>query len=842
MRKIFVALIVITSFAASSPAWASWPGFKVLHRRPSRSDMTDQVRGLFGLQKVEYYPALVEDLSSDDVEDAQNSPHRALAVKIEQRLNDIARAYEKEGFAPPSQKLTAMVMDVDGSKKYAVYLWDFDGNPEPPGGLDVSARLRNAGGCSDIPQWLEVDPDDWSQSEIEGQGLYNTLAHELFHAIQGTYDKTYGSLRVCGHAIGKGDLGVMVEGGADGAANYLTSRRFPDRFKNSTDRKTLGGFPYRYAFFSPPNGAEYYTNSFWRFLAEKYGGLEYMEHLLKREIKENPTDQDRIKWLDEGLRSYEPIKNSKDSLYTLFPSAVTEIYSYVPGRYESYEEAVWISDLTSKKDNCQRGSSSDGRPVEIVLHRMAPISARCVEIEWGHFEEPVELHIEAIAGSESVADQLHLGMAKLTSDGRTEYCWDWSRRGGGKAGKDSCLEEKLYVQSGPTPTKFAKTWVLDQETFQKAGSARLIIANIAPPPTHDHPDAPGPQGTVLAGGVVLRYGVARTETERGLGKLFPPKPSSPLGLLGGSFRRNPFDIQPRKEFPTVASLSPTVPPQNELPSGDDPRQLLYGIQKRMAMNMPDMPNMFSFVVEEDVPNGKRYTVSPGQRYDLGDEGPFQGVVGVDVQEGQENLISSMLCQGDDAKPGIIGQVVRSNELELRISVSTNLCKLTYQEQSIPGVAGPTVVRIPAPPPYPVVDHLDAVIILPFGWRYFAKTAPQDIVTAGVAIYMARYGGRMEGVPAIKAIMDQALGGTSAGSSPSGASGGIGGSLGGGGCADPWVWTGTCSCCCAELARIKELRKRRKELTPQEQKERDEIRLCALSCTQQYIQCRMNEKK
>ena len=321
-------------------------------------------------------------------------------------------------------------------------------------------------------------------------------------------------------------LSTIAEGGAEGAGEYLTSQEFNDRhtrLPSSTPlnkrRKILGGFPYRYAFFKTPVGAYYYTNSFWRFLAEKYRGLGHMKHLLQQEVLD-PSDRGRIKWLDEGLRSYIPIKISNNWLYTLFPAAVTEIYSYVPGRYESYEEEVWVSDLTNKQ-GCQGPLklAPASNTEKLVLKLLPPISARCVDIEWEQFDEEVELDIEAITGK-TVADQLHIGLAKLTTDGTPEYCWERSQKAA-KAGKASCLYEKPFVQTGPKPEKFAKKWMTEREAFQKAGSARLVIANIAPPPTPKHPK------TVAARGVELRIGIRHTKSNDG--KKLQPASATPTG-------------------------------------------------------------------------------------------------------------------------------------------------------------------------------------------------------------------------------------------------------------------------------------------------------------------------
>ena len=273
-------------------------------------------------------------------------------------------------------------------------------------------------------------------------------------------------------------------------------------------------------------------------------------------------------------------------------------------------------------------------------------------------------------------------------------------------------------------------------------------------------------------------------------------------------------------------------PQGGAPSQDDMRELLYGIQKGKVLDAPEMPNMFSFVLEEEGSEEKKYSVSPGQRYNLGDTGPFRGVVGVDDPGNQMALVSSMACPGNEKGPAVIGEVVRSDELELRLRINVDLCK-----------ADPMAMMQGATN-RPVVDHLDAEIILPFGWRYLAESAPSDIVTPGVEVYMARYHDRMGGVPGFQSATSKIPGGgggASSGISGSGG-GGAGGVLSSQGCSDPWVWPGTCTCCCAELARMKDLRRRKRRLTPEEQKVWEVIQSCPLSCAGQYVQCEMNQNR
>ena len=674
------------------------------------------------------------------------------------------------------------------------------------------------------------------RTRYDDRGLYTTLAHELFHGIQGAYDQKYKSMRYCDASkedLESGHIAPVLEGGAFAAGAYLASKNIkwpdrPDLFAKSDNRKLLGGFPYPYAFFKPGDAA-YFTNSFWRFLAEKYGGLGYMKHLLQQPLKVN-TVYGRIQWLAEGLRSYTPIKISKHWLYTLFPAAITEIYSYSPNRYKGAKERDWIYWLSNRED-CQGplklAPASNTKKLD--LNPLPPISARCVDIEWEQFDEEVELDIEAIT-SKTVADQLHIGLAKLTTDGEAQYCYDWSRKGGGEAGKASCLYEKPFVQTGPKPEKLAKKWMTEREAFQKAGSARLVIANIAPPPTEEHP------GTVEAKDVELRIGIRHTKSNDG--KKLQPASATPTVRtksfpLLGEIGQPPFGVPPERELALVASAVPFMP-QAGAPSQDDTRELLYGIQKGKPLDMKELPNMFSFQISES--GGKEYSVSPGipgDRYNLGFTGPIRGVVGLNDPDNQTALISSLFCAANNDGPVPIGKILRSDELELRVHIKTDLCRMDPMAMA----AGATDYS-------PVVDHLDAEIVLPFGWRYFAESAPQDIVTPGIKIYMARYHDRMGSVPGLQSITGMFSGGGSGGAS-GGAGGGGGGSGGGGpagsqGCSEPYVWTGTCTCCCAELARMSDLKNREKELTPAEQEESGALPFCALSCTQQYIECRTNK--
>lgn len=218
---------------------------------------------------------------------------------------------------------------------------------------------------------------------------------------------------------------------------------------------------------------------------------------------------------------------------------------------------------------------------------------------------------------------------------------------------------------------------------------------------------------------------------------------------------------------------------------------------------------------------REYRVRPDFTKPLqyGYTGPFYGVATIhDPAASGMSMISSQLCNPEHAGDPI-GKVLYVGEEQLKVHVKTDLCE----------------VKISITPPYAQaptkVDHLDAVIVLPFGWRYFRDKAPVDIVTPGVDIFISRYHTRMQELWGPQWPL---TGG------PTGTGGGSGGGPGGGGGPGPGSGSGSgsavnpgCDCSCEGFEKMKVLSKSR---DAESQKKLKEMSMCAMQCMSQWTAC------
>jgi hypothetical protein len=746
-------LVLLTNLAiAEAAAGANWPivDFKVIHGPPDNTVVPDPGGEPADSGILDQAGEILDELLGESEEDRLRAmADRAWSRLVEGFLGDAARRYAAEGLVAPSMPV---VVD-EGVRKYAVYLYDFPPNVDPRAG-----GFMNNFGCAlqGELQWMSINKASFVYTpegvdfeaggeRLDEKDLYITLAHELFHAIQGTYDSRYNSIRYCEEgSSAKSGRDVVLEGGAQGAAVYIASRRWPNLLKNRRDDMTLGKFEYSETFLSVKNGSDaaYLTGSFWRFLADRYDGLEYMDHLLRQPVEPGATHRQRGDWLDRGLESYDPIG---EHLYILYPHAMTEIGSYGGSRY-SLGQITWQGSLFQLCEKLELDPQAEG-PAEVLIEELKPIASRCLELRWKDFAKPRDLKIEAIVMSTGEADQLHLGMSSLSQGGREQFCWEWRERGGGQAGKDTCLYEKVFVQTGPQEDR-VKTWLTEPELFTGSGEATLVLSSIAPTPSQ----------TEVTRDVLFRVQFAKSIPGPGQEDLAPPtgqgaSPASGAGMGAG------------------------VP---------GTRSLLYGI--RPGAGPISMTDLSPIEVLEAGPDGavysgkRRYTIVPLPEPTIspGYTGPLRAIVGL---EDGDRVASNGLCA--DAGQSPVGQVLRADEKELRLQVNAAMCEY----------------KIGQMPPFPVTDHLRAQLILPFGWRYFAATTPRDLETPGIQIYMDRYHDRMAGVPEFQSILEMVgMGSGTGGGGDSG--GGSGGGSGSGGSVDSGG-SSKCDCSCEALAELQE---------------------------------------
>lgn len=763
---------------------SKWPTteFKVLHHDP-----IVPFAGTVPLDKVRewFRETLRERVMGKDMQAHKGVADMAWARLVEGYLHDIAMRYQEAGFEPPELR---MVED-GGKKKYLVYLVNINeslistiaGGPRGlAGGVPgLIHQLRDLTNWTDYivigrdhfqfeeDKDRELSPGRWRRNEVY---LYSTLAHELFHALQFTYDRKFGSLDM----IRKGAPGkeTMVEGMADGAAMYLVSIKFPGYLEKqeSTDR-VLGGFKYDIMFLTAEGLDAYYTRSFWFHVAERFGGVSVLERLLRRNLS-GLSMADRIRWLDEGLKNNPEIR---EGLYTIFPHFTTELASYGSGRYERVKPSEW---LRWTLGGCKFIEFNPQTEVEAnrVFEILGPIEAQCVETTWNGFPDDGQLQIEVIGKSREVVDQIHLGIAE--GDGN---CWkSRMRREPTERVKWTCTQEKLKVQTGPKEGKWAKTWELEAGGYGPSGRAVWVVSNIAVNPwegwSHDSvkPEAE-------ADGTIIRFGFARTETQ-------------------------------------AKKLGPPTAEHMRLPAVANTREATYGIRKNKPMRgSPPIPPITIPVGERneegEYESTREYKVMPAATPPItpGYTGPFYGMVTVhdpSLPHSGGNIMSTF-CDPSGKLP--IGRVLRAEEDQLKVHVKTDLCEMT----------------IGGAPPFPRVDHLDAIIVLPFGWRYFRDTAPVDEVTAGVQIFIDRYHERM----GERLGAQWPFGGAPSGGGPDGGSGPVGGT--GPGAGGAVTKKPECDCSCTAFNKMRELAGRN---DPESKETLKQMSVCSVQCMSQWMAC------
>ncbi|MFV2082691.1 MAG: hypothetical protein ACC669_12615, partial [bacterium] len=400
------------------------------------------------------------------------------------------------------------VIEQDGKKKYVVYLYDF----EDAVTLTIYVTPHDAGGfasayrCKGDPfTFIAIDKAVYSYRGKKVAGvaaekrLYATLAHELFHAVQFTYDIKFGSIGFCSgpidRVLGKGHSKVVTEGMAEGAAVYVTNQRWPEFLRKSESPKRVGLYLYRESFLeAQPDGKDgqrshYRTSSFWRNLAERFGGLAFLGHLLKQPIVKNPSSNEVQDWLQRGLKSWPQFGWG---MYTVFPAFLTELMASAGVRYGYWNEVNLVKEVF---DGCEGDLSgiipivlTPEEPVQKFFEQMInKVAGRCFVVRWRGFSAPIELEVEARSQSRSLLDQVHLGIARARiMDGRGENtdfnCYKWlSKPGRYNDPLASCEYEKTFVGTGPTPGTYVKRWIDDPEKLNGVqGEVLFVLTNVAP--------------------------------------------------------------------------------------------------------------------------------------------------------------------------------------------------------------------------------------------------------------------------------------------------------------------------------------------------------------------------
>lgn len=670
-------------------------------------------------------PAVPEEVSSAaDGLSYQPMPHN---TRIEDELHWIAGRYENASLMDPN--LGPVVDRPGGGEAYAIFLFSFAGSDGYDPGTEGGYHSLWYGGCQGPASgYLAFNDKGAARSEF-----FRTMAHELLHAVQRSYYWTWCAIR---------DRGWVKEGMADGVSQYVFARKFGrDAGARSGIRSAQGLRPYQV----PLNfeaGAEgsvprvatddslsrpeigYATSSFWRFLTEAAGGPAYLGTLLRRSVGGANAPSDALRWLNEGLKA-DPAFNG-DELYALFPEFVTEFASWGGARYTVVAEEDFGDDRDAARrewlrlafNGCEEIVVRPGDPKSVDLS-IDPMAARCVRVRYrAPFVDTPPL-IEAVHRSKKPLDGLHLGVAWERGPGGERNCW---KRGSTyRPGKRRCVVKAQQLKS--TDSRWARDWndasIPSALTARRKAGTRMadtekvyVISNV-------QPKSPWETKAVE---VTFRVGLPATELDSGE-ETGPPKASVPKE--SEAVREA---VEKAKSGEQV-SMDEALELVEEMlggmnPEGPTPEQMygaFGGVGPPVAIG-----EMGSFTFERG--DGEQVTVQvmpaeDGAQLSFGETGALHGSVSLDTDNTVQN---SSLCESTEA---LIGLVVESSEDRLVLRISADICEWN-QATPLSCVDG-----------CPKVDHVGATLMLPAGWRYYASSAPETIVTEGIRDYVRRFTGR-----------------------------------------------------------------------------------------------------
>ncbi|REJ77848.1 MAG: hypothetical protein DWQ47_15915 [Acidobacteria bacterium] len=694
----------------SNPGWRT-KEFKVLWYSPDWSDQRDE---------------LWELLQGRGLSSAEEARLEQTDSFLKTAFREIAAFYEKNGLGPPNLPLSTGDDDVERWEIYAYRFTDFEEVTEAEQfaagyygpntcGIDAIFSAELALNVSRI-----LDPSN-QITDSDKESLYSTAAHELFHAIQSEYDGNYDSLARCDSGEGDG-YWPITEGTATAAGTLAFLAKYPDALKRAAIGDLRhGAFPYSSRDFmsagsayrerSLPNGdsrASYKTSSFWKHLVDNYGGLAVLDKLLKQEFdySGDPDLEERYRWLDAAVKEI-----SGKSFYIVYPEFLAEFASFggssTKRPFLSNEEQ-WLQTIYRKGGgDCHpvklEGPNGGADSVELTSGQvLVEQGTTCFRVKWSGMEPPFVIEVEAEYPDETILDQLHLGVSRVTSGSEEDRCFEWKDTGasseeGGSRSEFNCSFIKQWVKRSKVRSNFIKIvdrklwdlgWPAGKNVFfsrelDGSGEAIVVLSNTAPQPWKTKKV---PAGSSLNSKLTLRFSTLSVIT------LSSTKYKPPSYLEG--------------IFPISFSFAPI------LQTAD--RYSFYGIVtgSRIAP-VGGGPGFQAVSVSDDE---KRYILTPtsGGGFAYGSTGPFKAAVWTVAGP------SSITCEAAKMGPPET-EITRSDDLQLRMKVKADLC--------VPNGDGKTAR---------VVDTFEGEFVLPFSHRYFLESAQSDVVTPGIELYIDEF--------------------------------------------------------------------------------------------------------
>lgn len=592
--------------------------------------------------------------------------------------------------------------------------------------------------------------------------FFDTLAHEMFHSIQARYEFEE-----------KCDSNYWIsEGMTEGVAQWMFKKRFGYELgRRFPGRHNQGMRPYFVPLNTgtyddqnieiPSGGMEekhihvgYGTASFWKFLIESAGGLKFLGNLMKNEISGPENLRSELKWLDQGLIGSTAFKHG---LYAFYPEFITDFASWggtkfprVPTkshpngqRYASADQALkqWLK-LAFR--DCKHVQILPGQTKNIDLH-IRKIAAACIRVTYtvpprtyatvgNDSSEGVTPTILAMGHSKEVVDGIHVGVAKSHSPSGTRLCWKKGRYDPGRLKcvlKASDAELPSGVSEGAVASnmwKAARSFNAGMISAAGAGPPAVtrriyIISNVRVKPWKTKPVD-----------VLLQVGLPLTKLASGKpagppkGKAIPKRKHAKAPGKGGHAKSSTPEQagEQRALDAKAAAMRMGRQMMSQIKSGG-----LYGAGAGFGMDIPgSLAELGNLSYRRS--DGRKVTIvpvfpAPNGELKLGQTGPLYAAVSI---ENSNTLENSSLCHpqrvGPKALP--VGRVLESGMKRLVVKVDTDICAFR---------PSPKCPRSACPK----VDHIRATLYLPAGWRFYASTAPINIITPGIKDYIERFTGK-----------------------------------------------------------------------------------------------------
>ncbi|MGB5659868.1 MAG: hypothetical protein WBO54_10340 [Thermoanaerobaculia bacterium] len=716
--------------------------------------------------------------------------------------------------------------------------------------LSGSLGEYSEGACNDpavAVSWLSLADRPWTDFE-----LYDTAAHELFHAVQYRYP----AFEVSGKKRCQGGFEWFDEGTADGVGSFMSELK---GFELKTG-KALGLRPYdaslHYAnswqddaviarvlevfgvnpidcdSVQAPDTPEkclervegqareqmgYMTSSFWRFLMDRYSSLLEPNdperlHAISQVFLEEPgvassSSEAQIAWVADHALYWGPFQHVYGEFVTEFASWPVQKYVYEPG----FEKWLDLAFGGCQQVELTKVGKSDPVPLIVPLHA---VSAQCFQVKVIGFEKQM-IMLDAIAEATEtdLVDQLVLGIAREERGGSEQYdCYSAAQKTG--PGDFRCLlyakTQKVIQANGG---KNVRTWRFDEPRLveEATSTTTFVLANVKGEIPGAGEGAQSPGSTRKITDLKLTFALSTAEGS-----------SRKSALLGVPTSRSPDRMIPNFSLPSD--------------------QANYGIHKKGPIETDYEMNMG--VIEVAALGDSNtvldtFTVMPIEPIAFGQTGPLmamvmQGGFGAEAPGPAAATRSSHFCNPGGEQPSV-GRITRSDDELLEISIDTPICEMSLENMSLCRNGCPKV------------DHLKADLTLAFGWRHFAENEIEDLVTPAVQLDIDRYHHEVFGDPLPYPTGGggdgdgggDGSGGNGSGADGTGAGGGGDGSDGDGSGADG-TGADICLCTCEEYEEIQRRTEETESGGMPDMKFLAKVMRCAFECVEEYRACGRGE--